>query len=349
MQNKETAIEVKVGALVLFSLGLLVAFVLVLGDFSFSDEFTFHVDFENAGGLKPGADVAIAGINVGNVEKLEFQPNKSNEGQPAVEVRATLRISPDYADAVRQTSEFFITRRGVLGEPYIEIETTSFEAPQVEEGAVMRGVQPPRMDVIVAKATELLDTLDDLLSDPDIPASELIGNAASLMGNLDSVIVDNREDIDGTINGARMSAQEAAKLLEALNFAVGEGEGLRRTLADAEATAANARAISSKVNGEVAPIIADVKVTSKNAREVSETAARLLGGNEQKLDESIANVHASTENLEKASQSASTLVGRIESGEGTVGKLLADREMYDDMKELLRTIKRRPWKIIWKE
>ncbi|QDG54734.1 MCE family protein [Persicimonas caeni] len=349
MQNKETAIEVKVGALVLFSLGLLVAFVLVLGDFSFSDEFTFHVDFENAGGLKPGADVAIAGINVGNVERLEFQPNKGNEGQPAVEVRATLRISPDYADAVRQDSEFFITRRGVLGEPYIEIETNSFDAPQVEEGAVLRGVQPPRMDVIVAKATELLDTLDDLLSDPDIPASELIGNAASLMGNLDKVIVDNRQDIDGTIEGARMSTQEAAKLLQALNYAVEEGETLRRTLADAQATAANARAISSKVNGQVDPVIADVRAATENARKVSETAARVLGDNEQKLDESIANVHASTEDLKNISEGASTVVGRIESGEGTVGQLLADREMYDDMKELLRTIKRRPWKIIWKE
>lgn len=349
MQNNETAIEVKVGALVLFSLSLLVAFVLVLGDFSFSDGFTFHVDFENAGGLKPGADVAIAGINVGNVETLEFQPNKGEDEEPAVEVRATLRINQEYADAVRQSSEFFITRRGVLGEPYIEIETTSFDAPQVEEGAVLRGVQPPRMDVIVAKATELLDTLDDLLSDPDIPASQLIGNAASLMGHLDEVIVDNRKDIDGTISGARMSTQEAAKLLKALNFAVEEGEGLRRTLADAEATAANARSISNKVNGQVDPIVADVKVTAGNARKVSETAARVFGDNEQKLDESIANVHASTENLEKVSKGASTVVGRIEAGEGTVGQLLADREMYDDMKELLRTIKRRPWKIIWKE
>jgi phospholipid/cholesterol/gamma-HCH transport system substrate-binding protein len=349
MQQKETSIEVKVGALVLFSIALLVAFVLVLGDFSFSDEFTFHVDFNNAGGLKPGADVAIAGINVGNVHKLKFQPNEGVEGQPAVEVRATLRISHDYADAVRDSSEFFITRRGVLGEPYIEIETDSFDAPPVKEGAVLRGEQPPRMDVIVSKATTLLDTLNQLLEDPDIAAKDLIANTAALMGHLDEVVVDNRQDIDGTIKGARMSTQEAAQLLKTLNVVVDDGDQLRKVVNDAQATASNARSISSKVNNDIDPVLADVKTASENARRVSESVNRLIGDNEQTIDDSIANVHATTENLEATSKGASTLVGRIESGEGTIGQLLADREMYDDMKELLRTIKRRPWKIIWKE
>lgn len=349
MQNQETSIEVKVGALVLFSLALLVGFVLVLGDFSMSDGFTFHVDFENAGGLKPGADVAIAGINVGNVKKLKFHPNKDDGGQPAVEVRATLRIDQEYADAVRQDSEFFITRRGVLGEPYIEIETHSYDKPQVAEGAVLRGVEPPRMDVIVAKATQLLDTLHDLLSDPDIAAKDLISNAASLMAHLDEVIVHNREDIDGTISNTRATTKEAAQLLSALNFAVEDGKKVRRLLADSQATAANARHISAKIDGDIDPLMDDVKVTASNARQVSESVGRIVGDNEQKLDESIANVHSSTENLANLSKNADTVVGRVESGEGTVGQLLADRQMYDDMKELLRMIKRRPWKILWKE
>lgn len=349
MQKKESSIEVKVGALVLFSLALLVAFVIVLGDFSFSDQFKFHVDFDNAGGLKPGADVAISGINVGNVEKLKFHPNKDDADEPAVEVRATLAIQQEYADAVRTSSEFFITRRGVLGEPYIEIETTSFEAPQVEEGAVLRGVQPPRMDVIVSKATDLLDTLNEMFQDPDVPVQDLVGNAASLMGNLDRVIVDNREDIDGTIQNANLTAQEAAQLLAALNVAVGDGQQLRGAVDDASATAANARRISQKVGGQIDPVMADVTATAANARQVSDQVSSLLGNNEQKINDSIDNVYTTTENLEATSQAANTVAQRIEAGEGTVGQLLADREIYDDMKELLRTIKRRPWKIIWKE
>ncbi len=351
MQNKETSIEVKVGALVLFSLALLVAFVLVLGDFSMSDGFTFKVDFNNAGGLKPGADVAIAGINVGNVQKLKFQPNKNKtkKGAPAVAVRASIHIDKNYADAVRQDSNFVITRRGVLGEPYIEIETNSFDSPQIEEGAIMHGMEPPRMDVIVSKATELLDTLTDLLNDPDVDTKDLIKNTASLMGHLDGVVSDNRKDIDGTIKNTRMTTAEAAKLLAALNFAVQDGSKMRAMLDDAGATAHHARNISAQVDADIAPVMDDVKVTTANARRVSDSAARLVADNEQKIDDSIDNVHASTANLKQVSKDASTITHRVESGQGTVGQLLSDREMYDDMKELLRTIKRRPWKILWKE
>lgn len=146
MQKKETAIEVKVGALVLFGVALLAAFVFVLGDFSLSEGFEFYVEFENSGGLKPGADVAIAGINVGGVNSLRFV--KDNAKEPKVKdgldaapvgVRVKIRVDKEFADAIRENSEFFITTRGVLGEPYIEIVTSDFEKPAIKADAVLTG------------------------------------------------------------------------------------------------------------------------------------------------------------------------------------------------------------------
>lgn len=350
MQNKETAIEVKVGALVLFSLGLLVAFVLVLGDFSLSDGFTFHVDFDNAGGLKPGADVAIAGINAGKVETLQFRATEQAAAdQPAVGVRASIRLDAQYAKSVREGSSFFITRRGVLGEPYIEIETLSLDSPLLKEGAVVLGEQPPRLDVIVSKAASLLDSMQNLLSDPEMPTKDLLGNAASLMRHVDELVVANRENIDHTIQNTRLTTEEAAKLLIALNFAVEDGQDVKKVLADVRQTAANARNISAKVDQRLDPILQDVSSTMDNARVVSDSARRILSDNEQKIQGSVDNIHKSTEHLESATADASAIVGRIEAGEGTIGRILADREMYDDVKEILRTIKRQPWKILWKE
>lgn len=349
MANQETAIEVKVGALVLFALALLVGFVVLLGDFSFSEGFRFHVDFENAGGLKPGADVAIAGMNVGTVEAMAFRRNEDVEGEPAVEVRATLRVDEQYADAVRTSSEFYVTRRGMLGEPYIEIVTETFDAPQIEAGATLRGVSQPRMDVIVAKAANLLETLNDLLDDPNIEVKDLIANTASLMGHLDAVVVDNREHIDKTFEGASTSSQELASLLTALNWAVDDGKSVRGLLTDAEQTASNARRITDTVGGRIEPILGDAEAAVATARRTTETVDQLVTGKEPQINAAIDNLHATSDNLAVLTGDARSVVGRIESGEGTIGGLLADREMYEDMKELLRTIKRRPWKIIWKE
>jgi phospholipid/cholesterol/gamma-HCH transport system substrate-binding protein len=46
---------------------------------------------------------------------------------------------------------------------------------------------------------------------------------------------------------------------------------------------------------------------------------------------------------------ASALVGDIKKGRGTVGALLVDQQIYDDLKELTRDLKRNPWKFFWKE
>lgn len=43
------------------------------------------------------------------------------------------------------------------------------------------------------------------------------------------------------------------------------------------------------------------------------------------------------------------LTQRLKDGQGTIGALLSDREMYDDIREMMKDLKRHPWKFIWKE
>ena len=46
---------------------------------------------------------------------------------------------------------------------------------------------------------------------------------------------------------------------------------------------------------------------------------------------------------------AQVLVADIKKGKGTAGALLVDQQIYDDLKELVRDLKRNPWKFFWKE
>jgi len=48
----QRSIEVKVGALILVALGLLGAFVVVMGGLSFEPTLTVYVTFQNPGGLR---------------------------------------------------------------------------------------------------------------------------------------------------------------------------------------------------------------------------------------------------------------------------------------------------------
>ncbi len=356
MQKKETAIEVKVGALVLFGTALLVAFVFVLGDFSLNEGFEFYVEFENSGGLKPGADVAIAGINVGGVESLRFVKDGAKEVKAIekkdsvpVGVRVKIRVDKEYADAIRENSEFFITTRGVLGEPYIEIVTTTFEKPAIQADAVLTGIEPPRMDIIISKATQLLTVANDLLSNPEIQTKELITNTSSLMKNLNEFMVSNRGELDETVGHVKTTTKEASVLLGSLNVAVGDGKPMQQTIYDLQSAARNSRRIASSVAGKIDPLMDDVAVTAKNAKTLTESTDRILVQNEGKIIKSIDNLHGSSEKIAQMSGKADKMMNDVAAGKGTVGALMTDEEIYDDMKELLKTIKQRPWKMIWKE
>lgn len=351
MQKKETAIEIKVGALFLFSVALLVAFVLLLGDFSFGKGFTFGVEFDNAGGLKPGADVAIAGLNVGTVQELRFLKNEdtAKPDAAAVAVRAKIRVDDQYADAIRTNSDFFITTRGVLGEPYIEIVTRDFDAKPIEPDAVLRGVDPPRMDLIVAKASELLTVLTDLLDDPDIHAKDLLANTASLMKNLDLFLVENRPVLDETLGNVRDGSASAKNVLAGLDVAVEDGQALKSIFSDTRTVARNANGITTRLEKDIDPLMDDVVATAGSARNVSESADRIVTGNEAKITDTISNLKSSTAKLDRLSSDAQLVMANVSQGKGTVGALISDREIYDDLKEMLRVIKQRPWKIVWKE
>ena len=46
---------------------------------------------------------------------------------------------------------------------------------------------------------------------------------------------------------------------------------------------------------------------------------------------------------------AAAITQGIGTGRGTIGQLIVDQEIYDDLKEMLRDLKRHPWKMLWKE
>jgi len=46
---------------------------------------------------------------------------------------------------------------------------------------------------------------------------------------------------------------------------------------------------------------------------------------------------------------ATAVVSDLRAGKGTAGALLSRDELYSDLRELLRDLKRNPWKFFWKE
>jgi phospholipid/cholesterol/gamma-HCH transport system substrate-binding protein len=73
----------------------------------------YHViaKFDNIGDLKPGSPVSMAGVRVGDVEKIQYDPKD-------YKAAVTLRIDPQY-NQIPDDSDASIQTQGLLGGKYV--------------------------------------------------------------------------------------------------------------------------------------------------------------------------------------------------------------------------------------
>lgn len=136
----KSKLEMKVGIFVFFGLVILVIFVLSIGGFkSWASGRYVKFKFGFINGVKIGAPVRFAGVDVGQVKKINFIPGP--EGGMKVEVLGWVedRIK------IPEDSTVWVNTLGLLGEKYIEIMPGNNTQSFLPSGAVMEGSDPVPM------------------------------------------------------------------------------------------------------------------------------------------------------------------------------------------------------------
>ena len=337
---KERGLQIKVGALILVAALLLGGFIVVLGSFSFSSGRRLDVDFDFSGNLQAGAPVKISGIKVGKVESVDFWGGKLDERvHRRVQVRAKIWIEERAAPSIHQGAEFFINTAGVLGEQYLEIAPGDYDKPELSFDLPVQGVNPPRTDLIVSRLYEFLDSITSLLRDDKDVIRDFLKSGSSMVRTLDQLLKDNHEQIARLIVNVDKLSGEASQLVASLRGGVGDAQQLKRTLENIEA-------VSASVRRDIDPLIAKAKSALTGVENVTST----IGPNEKvKIQKALDELTTVGDKAEKLATDAQSIVAEVKRGHGTAGALLVDQQIYDDLKELVRDLKRNPWKFFWKE
>jgi phospholipid/cholesterol/gamma-HCH transport system substrate-binding protein len=329
-------LELKVGALILFSMALLGGFVALLGNFSLRGGHRIYVDFDFSGNIQSGAAVKISGIKVGKVEEVRFLGGQLDpQTKRRVQVRLVAWIEDRVKDAVRKNAEFFVNTQGVLGEQYLEIQPGNFEQPPLEEGAIVRGVDPPRTDLIVARLYEFLDSITSLLRDDKDVIRDFLKSGSSVVRTLDGILKDNQTEIGRLLVNVDNLTKEGASLLSSIKNGVGDASQLKATLANIEA-------LSASVRREIDPLIA-------KAKKALDGVDRITSVDKDKIERALDELEKVSTKADRIAGDAQVVMANIRQGKGTAGALLVDQQIYDDLKELVRDLKRNPWKFFWKE
>jgi len=193
---------------------------------------TVYFEFSGSvGGLAPGGAVYFAGIKVGNVIALAFDPEDPNKVLVTAEVRED---APVKADTKAEVGSNFLT-----GVAYIDMTGGTAAAPSIFS------MTPPK---IVGSQSAFTDVL--------AAAGSAVNKLESIVGRVDTFLADNQESVTATTRN-----------VEAFTGALADNaEGIKDFLASVAELSDTASRLSSRLDGIIAK--ADEIVTAVDPEKV---------------------------------------------------------------------------------
>lgn len=345
--------QVRAGVFILVALVCIAGGVLLMGQKTkmFVAKGQLRIMMDDVAGLKEGAPVWLAGVDVGVVTRIAFlDPKHSNK------VEILLEADYDSLHKIGPDSVITIKTRGLMGEKYVDITPSrqySEKPAEVLQGTTVArlddvvqkaGATFDRLNVIVGNITEGKGTLGKLNSDP-----KLYNNIVTLTGELSSLAVTINHG-DGSLGRLARSPEPYDRLITILNRA-------DRTLQDIQASNGTLnKLIYDKTLYDKLVTLADKsnqaadEVRELNKKITSKDGTLGLLINDREFYDKGLSLLTRADNSVKSIES---IAGKVNNGEGTAGRLVNDKELYermnrmvDDVNALVRDFKEHPRKYI---
>lgn len=305
--------EATVGVFMIAVLSLLVYFTIVISGVDVlmgREKVTALVSFDSVGGLKDHDSVMYRGTKVGAVEEVVVGPSN-----------LLVRIEIDRSVVLREGYKIAVCNLSMLGGNYLVLEEG--------EGAV----------IDIASAQLKGETPTDWMRD----VSEIARNLKEITGRIEI------ESIITNIEAASVSAKAIAQRLERGEGSLGRLLSADDTLyrdvsaavADAKKTLADASEITARVNRGEGTVGRLLSADDTLYTELKESVAAFKKACDQvklpeNMDREIAEITAGANRL---MTNLNVVAERLRNGEGTLGRLTADQQLYDDVQGIIKDVR----------
>jgi phospholipid/cholesterol/gamma-HCH transport system substrate-binding protein len=302
--------NLRVGLLTAAALGALAVAIVSIGNRQqlFTRHTRYHTSFGNVTGLQQGAQVNLNGVTVGFVERIELPTDPE---QQRIVVRFTLDAA--YTERIREDTLVSIKTIGLLGDKYLELRGGSPDAERVLEGGMVQGKDPAEVQEFVASGEDLLSNLLAISSSLKVILRR-VEAGEGLLGELTSTPEDG-ERLHNLLNETFTTTLEVLRRIR-------EGEGLvGRLMTDDEMADSLLGDVGGAARGmrEVTGILAD-----DLGREGTAYATLLRDPEGSKLVVDTLNA------MQTATQALAAAAEELATGEGTLPRLMQDKEYADD-------------------
>jgi len=287
--------EIKAAVITILAITLLVCGVNFLKGNSFfggDDKYTAY--FPNSGGLSPATSVYLNGVVVGKVLSVEY----NMKGDSATRVKVEFNIQQEglkipKGSKVEVGQADFLTK-GIL----IELNTDLSKGFYTTKDKIMGTVAMAIQDRVLASL------------------NPTIGKVEHLINSVDETVTSLGAFWDTTANSEiKQSMVEIRQAIKSFSRVANEVEGL---------------VVSEKV--KMSKIFSNLESISSNLKSSNEKISGIIGNTKKITDDLVTAKYSETiANASKTIQSLNTLLEDINSGKGSVGKLLKDDAMFNEL------------------
>lgn len=339
--------ELKAGVFVFSSLFFIAGLILIMGRERqiFAKQSEFHAYFKDVKGLSIGAPVRLGGIPIGRVAEVNFDKTYKD-----FKVHVTLLINDKFLDQVKPDSTVMIDTQGLLGDRYLSLTPGTIEesAPQ---GSRLASAEIADLGQILVRAQAAVDNTSQITErinksleglSPDTfrdiaSASRSIADIATAVKTENGFahrLIYNEADGKKLMNSVTAASQDIAAVINEMR----NGKGFLHALIYSET---GERTVSEmyETSHNVSLASQNFAMLLKEAREGKGLLHDLIytpveaGSVSAKVQEILTS-------LAKAAENFKTTTDALAHGTGTLGALLVDPKLYDNLVEVTDGAKR---------
>jgi phospholipid/cholesterol/gamma-HCH transport system substrate-binding protein len=325
MKTHTQKFKIRLGLFVLGGLTLFVLAIFIIGKQKnlFNPVFKLTSTFHNVSGLQVGNNIRFSGINVGTVDNILIINDTT--------VQVDMLIKNEVWQFIKTDCKVTLGSEGIIGDKLLIITPGSMDAPLAKAGQHLTSIEPIETNVIMARLDET--TLNaEKISKQISEITYDINNGNGTLGRLihDPMLAENLNQTISNLNNFSKGLVGTDVMIRSLKGSAGNIENITQQLS----------ITFNKINrgeGTLGRLIQDPAL-AENLNEtllnLRKTTNGLTG-----TDTLMAKLNTTVANAELISQQVTEMMRKINTGNGTLGRLIRDTTLAENLNQTLINLK----------
>jgi phospholipid/cholesterol/gamma-HCH transport system substrate-binding protein len=311
--------EAKLGLLAIITLTVLIwGYRFLKGKNLLDNSNTYYISYTDVDGLASSAPVMVNGFQVGSVTAVKLKPDDVEKIIVTIEVDGEIQIP--------KTAEALLSADGIMGGKAIILDYGNEDM-----GNGILG----NKEYIKGSSVGLLGSMMDA-NELDVYFEKLKSGFSGLVDTITSSSPNAEESIMQSIAEFQATIKNLSGISSKINIMLAKSaRNFDETLTNVASLSETLKNSNSKIAGIIDNL--DVVTTDLKNAEISKTVGAAEGAISE-VTTSLTTIQGTVKSAEAAIDNINKLIAKAESGDGSLGSLINDRALYDNLESTSKNL-----------